>query len=364
MTETRTDSGDSLSAQQLLETILRDLERPLVIGFAYDVPVGKYTSEGLESVSAEYEDAPTIAWLRAILQELGDVVDLPWGADIVARLGAAELDVVFNITEAVGGRNRESLIPALAEARGIPYTGTDALGLGISLDKHMTKVLARHADVPTPGSVLLSSPDQWEERLPDLSALHFPVIVKPNHGGSSLGIRRFSRTESLSELHESAKWVLDNFADGALVEEFVSGREFTVGLLAMPRSRTRSTFELRVLPVAELYIEGGGPDAFFSFEEKTVPNKDEVICPASPPEGTAALMVDYAIRIFEALGCRDMARIDFRLGHDGVPYFLEINPLPGLSPCYSSFPAQAEAAGISPKELVHLLVVNALIRGD
>ena len=355
MTKTGTIGGDLKPAQDLVEAVRRDLGHPPVIGFAYDTPVGKYTSEGLESVSAEYEDDQTIAWLRAALQEIGEVVDIPWGPDILARFGAAEVDVIFNITEAVGGRNRESLIPALAEARGLPYTGTDALGLGISLDKHMTKVVARHLGVPTPRSVLLTSLDQWDCRLSDLSTLRFPVIVKPNHGGSSLGIRAFSRAGALSDLQGIVRWVLDNFTDGALIEEFISGREFTVGLLATP--------ELRVLPLAELYIEHGGPEAFFSFEEKTVPNKDEVICPADAPEGAAGLMVDYAIRVFEALGCRDMARVDFRLGRDGIPYFLEINPLPGLSPYYSSFPAQAEAAGISPKELVHRLLIGALMRG-
>jgi D-alanine-D-alanine ligase len=347
----------------LLEIIQRDLGRPPIIGFAYDTPVGKYELDGLESVSAEYEDTETITWLRDTLQELGEVVALPWGDDIVARLGAAELDVIFNITEAVAGRNRESLIPALAEARGLPCTGTDALGLGISLDKYLTKVLAQHVGVPTPRSVLVTSPSAWDECRADLSTLTFPLIVKPNHGGSSLGIRAFSRTESLAELHDRVLWVLENFSDGALVEEFITGREFTVGLLEMPITGSGTALHLSALPLAELYLEGGEPDAFFSFEEKTVPNHDEVRCPVEAPEDTADLMTEYAIRVFKALGCRDMARVDFRLGRDRVPYFLEINPLPGLSPFYSSFPAQAEAAGISPKELVHRLVLNALWRG-
>ena len=114
------------------------------IGFAYDEPVQKSLSDTVQSVAAEYEDARTIEWMRATLQELGAVTDLPWAPDIVSKMASAHLDVIFNITEATQGRNRESLIPALAEACGVPCTGTDALGQGISLDKYLTKVLARH----------------------------------------------------------------------------------------------------------------------------------------------------------------------------------------------------------------------------
>jgi D-alanine-D-alanine ligase len=326
----------------------------LRIGFAYDPPVPQGEPNNVESVAAEYEDAETVAWLRAALQELGEVVDLPWGPETVARLCSDHLDVVFNITEAREGRNRESLIPALAEARGIPCTGTDALGLGLSLDKYITKVLARHRGVPTPDFVKVDSMAHWDAMVPALSALRFPVIVKPNLGGSSMGILRTSRVAALEGLRDVVAWVLDCFAGGALVEEFIAGREFTVGLLARPA--------LEVLPLAEVHIGDGSPEAFFCYEEKNTPTKEELICPAQAPEGTEALMADYARRVFEALGCRDMARVDFRVSGDGVPYLLEINPLPGLSPYYSSFPAQAEAVGIAPKAIVAQLVQNALAR--
>ena len=211
------------------------------IGFAYDEPVRKSPSDTVESVAAEYEDARTIEWMRTTLQELGTVIDLPWGPDIVSRVAGAHLDVIFNITEATHGRNRESLIPALAEACGVPCTGTDALGQGISLDKYLTKVLARHVGVPTAGFVQVASIDRWKALTPKLAALRFPVIAKPNHGGSSMGIRRTSKAESLDGLYEAVQWILDHCADSALVEEFIFGREFTIGLLV------RS--QLEVLPI-------------------------------------------------------------------------------------------------------------------
>lgn len=325
----------------------------LRIGFAYDEPVKQDKPDEVESVKAEYEDEATILWLRTTLQELGTVTDLPWGLDIVSKLAIANLDVIFNITEATSGRNRESLIPALAEARGVPYTGTDAVGLGISLDKYLTKILVRDLGIPTPDFVRVESIRQWEQAMPRLARLRFPVIAKPNTGGSSMGIKAVSKVKSVPELYPIVEWILNNFEDSVLVEEFISGREFTVALLARPR--------LEILPIAEIQVNGGLPDSFYSYESKSIHQK-ELICPADPPNGTADLMTDYACRVFEMLGCRDVARVDFRVNVDDVPYFLEINPLPGFSPYYSPFPIQAQAAGISPQEIIHQLISNALNR--
>lgn len=329
------------------------MEEKIRVGFAYDRPEEDGSSDAVESVKAEYEDGGTISWMRSVLQTIGPVTDLPWGPEIVSGLAKADLDVIFNIVEASGGRNRESLVPALAEAKGIPCTGTDAMGLGISLDKYLTKILAQHAGIPTPGFVKIDSICQWQEHISRLSDLRFPVIAKPNTGGSSMGIRNRSKTESMSELYGIVEWILSSFEDSALVEEFVSGREYTVSLLVRQ--------QLQVLPVAEIRIADGSPDSFYSYERKRIHQK-ELICPADVPDDVELLMVDYARRIFQILGCRDLARVDFRLGVDGVPYFLEINPLPGLSPYYSIFPVQAQAAGISPGEVIRQLIHNAMNR--
>lgn len=326
----------------------------LKIGFAYDRPLERGGPNEVESVEAEYEDNETISWMRSTLRQLGSVVDLPWGPDFLSELTKADIDVIFNITEARGSRNRESLVPALAEAKGIPYTGTDAVGLGISLDKYLTKIIARHAGIPTPDFIKLDSIEQVKQLEPELKRLRFPVIAKPNTGGTSMGITAASKAESLSELYDVVKWILDKLEDSVLVEEFISGREFTVGLLV------RS--ELEILPMAEIRFEGGSPDSFYSHEVKSN-DREEIICPATPPDHTAKLATDYACRIFNALGCRDMARVDFRVSGEGVPFLLEINPIPGLSPYYSIFPMQARVAGISPEDVIHQIINNALMRG-
>jgi D-alanine-D-alanine ligase len=223
----------------------------------------------------------------------------------------------------------------------------------MSLDKYTTKVLAEHVGVPTAAFAKVDSIEQWELLAPKLAALRYPVIAKPNHGGSSLGIRSTSKAESLEALYEPIEWILNHCADSALIEEFIVGREFTVGLLA--RSH------LEVFPIGELRIGEGTPDTFYPFELKVTHDR-ELVCPADLSDEMAAQMADYACRVFNVLGCRDVARVDFRCDVDGTPHLLEINPIPGFTPYGSALPKLAQAAGLSPEDIIHQLVHNALAR--
>ncbi|HEY95682.1 MAG TPA: ATP-grasp domain-containing protein [Dehalococcoidia bacterium] len=323
----------------------------LRIGFAYDNPVDDDSTAG--SISCEYEDTRTIDWMFDCLSRFGKTTRLPWGQDIIARIIDARLDVIFNITEATEGRNRESLIPAIAESLGIPCTGTDAVGLGLSLDKYLSKVIANYEGIPTPPFLKIENISGVDVRQDELIELGYPLFVKPVTGGSSQGIRRTSKVDSLDSLRSEVKWILNNCNDSALIEKFVIGREFCIGLL--------ESGELRCLPIAELRLENGDPETYYSFDLKSTHQK-EIICPAEIPSEISQTMKDYAVRIFRALGCRDLARVDFRFSSDGVPYFLEINPLPGLSPYYSIFTIQAEAGGIKPERIIEILINNALER--
>jgi len=323
----------------------------LRIGFAYDSPV--VDDSGAGSISCEYEDAGTIDWMFGCLSRLGNTTRLPWGEGIVSRMIDARPDVIFNITEARQGRNRESLVPAVAESLGIPCTGTDAVGLGLSLDKFLSKVIASYEGISTPPFLKIEKLSDIDGNQDKLNPMGFPLFVKPVTGGSSQGIRRTSKVDSVDSLRSEVEWILSNCNDFALVETFVSGREFCVGLL--------ESGDLQCLPVAELRLNGGDPETFYSIDLKSTHRK-EVICPATIPSSVSKKMTDFAVRIFQALSCRDFARVDFRLGPDGVPYFLEINPLPGLSPFYSIFTIQAEAGGVAAEEIIKVLVDNALTR--
>jgi D-alanine-D-alanine ligase len=328
----------------------QEIPTHLRIGFAFDPPPGGGEAVSPDSIALEYEDAPTIDWLRRTLSRYGQVIDLPWEAGVVERLVALKPDIVFNITEANGSRNRESLMPAIAEALGIPCTGTDAVGLGMALDKCATKLIAAKAGVPTPRFARFRSLCQWRRAEAELADLRFPLIVKPNSGGSSQGIRLSSKVHTVDEALREVRWVINQCHDEALVEEFVPGRELTAGLLFQG--------SLAPLPIAELVIDDGDPNAFYAVEMKSRHRK-RIVFPTDLPQETVERIQSLARTAFCALGCSDLARVDFRLGLDGVPYFLEINPLPGLSPYYSVFPKQAAHAGIDAAELVGQLVRNA-----
>ncbi len=153
---------------------------------------------------------------------------------------------------------------------------------------------------------------------------------------------------------------MDSCSDAALVEEFVTGREFGSGIFESTSSPDVRPCRVR-LPLAEIRLAGGGDDSFYSFEKKKKHDK-QIVCPADIPEQAARDIAAFSTKLFSMLGCRDLARVDYRLGRDGVPYLLEINPLPGLSPYYGIYTAQAKAAGIEPEEIIQKLVSNALNR--
>ena len=296
------------------------------IGFAYDKPAapGVDTSD---AVAAEYEDNRTIDWLNEALSSLGDVVDLPWDRDFASKLVEASVNLIFNITEAWGSRNRESLVPAIAETFGIPCTGTDSVGLGLSLDKMVTKELAANLGIATPAATMVSA---WSDASNAIElGIKAPVLVKPNTGGSSLGIHENSRFYELESAISHANSLYAKVGAEVLIEEFVSGRDIAVALLEHNEG-------IEVFPHAELVVGDGGPDEFYSVEKKQRHEK-RIICPAALDPDVSQLLQTWSVRLFRRLGCVDFARIDYRLAGDGRPYLLEVNPLPGLSPYYGIY---------------------------
>ena len=292
-----------------------------------------------EDFGAEYEDAPTIeAMLEAIRANCHHAVPLAMGEDFPARVRELGPEMVLNIAEGVRGPTRESIVPAWLDHLGVPYTGPDGLTLAMSLDKALTKTLAAAADVRTPAFRRVS-------RLDDLAGLglEFPLFVKPNGEGSSMGVRRTSLVNTPQELRRQVAWVLETYREDCLVEEFAPGREFCVALLG--------NGEPEVLPIVEVR----SPGAFYSYEDKAKHRK-ELLCPAQVEQEAAEEMRDMALEVFRALRCRDLARADFKVDAAGRPSFLEINPLPGLSPHYGIFPRQTLAAGYSYAELIGRLI--------
>ncbi|MFW6308425.1 MAG: D-alanine--D-alanine ligase family protein [bacterium] len=321
------------------------------IGFCYDIEENHPLYNQIEESTAEYESEETISWMAEILGNLGQVIKLPWHQDIFNDLKKHSPDVVFNITESWGTRNRESFVPNICEILGIPYTGSDGLALGVSLDKTMTKHIVNSLNIPTPGFFLVNNPANLETNFARYN-LEFPLFVKPNNEGSSMGIKKTARVKNKQELENRVQEVYDRYKKPVLVEEFLPGREFTVSMLGNGRPQ--------VFPIAEI-LTGDGEFDFYAYEFKD--NHDKTVkCPAPVSEKMKQEMVENSLEIFSALDCRDLARVDFKLDKQGQPSFIEINPLPGLSPFYSIYPFQAEKEDYDVPRIIEELINFALKR--
>lgn len=325
------------------------------VGITYnlkkDFPGDRNPGSHPPDLAAECEEESTVERLAMALSRIADqVVLLPHTSDLLQRLEDTRPDLVFNIAEGWTGRNRESLIPALLELLAIPYTGSDALSLGIALDKAVAKRVVTTSGIPTPLWFKACSRHDIE----DLGMM-YPLFVKPVFEGSSKGIRGLSKVSNQAELAERVEWIVAEYAQPALIEDFLPGREFTVGILGNGQPH--------VLPIMEVCPgnrESADADFVYCFETKSG-NLERFKIPAPIPESLANELRSIALGVFEALECRDVARVDIRLDAEGKPNFLEVNPLPGLS-SVSLLPLQAQAAGLSFDDLVERIAASAMRR--
>jgi D-alanine-D-alanine ligase len=267
-------------------------------------------------------------------------------ARLVARLRRARPDFVFNLAEGRSGRGRESIVPSICEHLGLPYTGSDALTLAATLDKDVARrLVAPVVGVAEGGVVEPGGP------LPDVP---LPAIAKPACEGSSKGIRDPSAlAETRAELELRVKELHERYAQPVLVERFVSGAEVTVGVLGHPTPEVVAM--LQVIP------RSGDPERFvYSLDAKRDWRaRVRYAVPPELPAATCARIAASALAAFRALGCRDVARIDFRLDENGTPVFLECNPLPGLSPEKGDLVIAVRGAGMAYDELVARIAARA-----
>ena len=303
-------------------------------------------------VLEEYDSEETINAIKAVLERDGHrVVKLGGDPGVIERMKRHPVDIVFNIAEGVHGRNREAHIPALLEFLNVPYTGSDPLTLSLTLDKAMAKRIVMSEGVPSPSFEKVTD-------LADLDGidLRYPLFVKLCDEGSSKGVRLDSKVTDPGSLKAKVQRLLDTYGPPVLVEEFVNGPEFTVGVLGNAKPA--------VLGVMHIEIIGTPPaDSIYSLEIKREwREKVRYHCPPPIEEGLLRRIEDVALRCYRALECRDVSRVDIRVGDDGTPYFLEINPLPGLSPEYGDLPIMARAMGWTYEQLVRTIFHHALRR--
>lgn len=332
--------------------------------------------------TAEFDGPSTVAALYEALAVHGHTVTLlEANAEAYERLRTSDVEFVFNVAEGTRGADREAQIPAMLEMLGIPYTGSGPLSLALCLHKGKAKEILAYHGIPTPAFQVLQHPHE-----PLSEALAFPLILKLLHEGSSMGLSYDSIVDTPRALVARARYLLQTYGQPVLVEQFIDGREFTVPILGNAAART--------LPVIEVLFQGPRHITLFQPDDDVIrmlahmhrqrlaspltfrlsANQERAlvqtedggvleipvaltrsVCPADIPAPLATILQETALRAFHALECRDWCRVDMRVGVDGIPQVLELNPIAGLDPaCW--FPRSARAAGMDYPTLMQTIL--------
>lgn len=322
----------------------------LRVGFTFDLR-DAWLAEGLsEEETAEFDSPGTIAAIAGHLAARGFAVDrIGHHRGLVARLAAGERwDLVFNICEGLAGFGREALVPALCEAYDVPCVFSDSLVLALALHKGHAKRVVRDAGVPTAPFALVEHPH-------DVAAidLAFPVFAKPVAEGTGKGVERASRCADRAALARVAADLLTRFRQPVLVETFLPGREFTVGIVGTgAAARAIAAMEVRLNETAHDGVYG------LATKEDWHGRVDYVIATDAPARAAGRV----ALAAWRALGCRDGGRVDLRCDAHGRQQFLEVNPLAGLNPSHSDLPILARLAGYDFAWLMDRILDSALSR--
>ncbi|MSQ33311.1 MAG: ATP-grasp domain-containing protein [Dehalococcoidia bacterium] len=323
------------------------------IGLSYDLKeCAAPLPGGPDDAAEEYDSPGTVAALaRAIEGQGHTVVQLGGGADFLRRLLQNRPDFVFNIAEGRGTyRSREAQVPAVLEMLGVPYSGSDPLTLAVCLDKPLAKRLVAGAGIPTPAYAVVERLEDLAG--PELAKLRYPLFIKPAWEGSSKGVRLASKLTSREQLAPAATAILEAYRQPALVEEFIEGDEYTVGLIGNAPAQVIGV--MRILP------KQPSPDFIYTVEVKR--DWERLVdyeCPPKVPAPLRRRLEGLALAAYRTLGVRDLARVDFRVDGAGTPFFLEVNPLPGLAPHYGDLPLLAQKMGWSYEGLIKAILAAA-----
>ncbi|HEY3344788.1 MAG TPA: hypothetical protein VGJ97_07660 [Anaerolineaceae bacterium] len=316
-------------------------------------------SDSPADAGAEFDKQETIqAIMEAIETDGHSAVFLPAESNLPSKLRDVCPDICFNISEGLGGDAREAQVPALLEMMHIPYTASRVLANAIALDKTMTKRIWRDHGLPIAEFQEFGSAD--EPVSPDLQ---FPLFVKPAREGTGMGMDGGAIVENEGELRQRVNWVVTNYRQPALVEDYLPGREFTVGILGR---KGAAQFTLRPdlygadgfhrFPLLEVDTSNsvtpgvyGAAAKSLYYSEKGVPN---FICPTIVDADLDDEIYEIALKAHQAIGALDVSRIDLRLDAYGQPRLMEINSLPGLSPGFSDLCVIANANGLTYQDLI------------
>lgn len=317
------------------------------IGMTYDC-IDDYLRAGFNRETvAEFDTKETIEAIAGALNELGHEPEHIGNIRVLTtRLAAGDRwELVFNIAEGLKGFGRESQVPALLDAHDIPYTFSDPLTLALSLHKGMAKHVLRDLQLPTPDfAVVQEAGDAHDISLP------WPLFVKPVAEGTSKGIRESSRVTNRADLAAQCARIISHFQQPALVETYLPGREFTVGILGTGR-------EAACLGVLEVMLRKNAEKGIYSYANKEH-YKERVIYRLARDPG-ALKAAETALAAWRGFGCRDAGRVDIREDEEGIPNVIELNPLAGLHPVNSDLAILASRRGMPYRSLIGAILDDA-----
>ena len=317
------------------------------VGLTYDLR-SWYLDRGYSMEdTAEFDQDGTIDALEESLRKIGFTTDRIGSAfQLISRLAAGDKwDLVFNIAEGLYGDGRESVVPAILDQYKIPYVFSGPVILGISLNKYLSRILMDASGIPVSPGMLISKPGDIKK-----CNLRYPLFIKPVSEGTGKGITEKSLLNSPSELEEMALFLLKRFEQPALVEEYLPGREFTVGIIG-------TGDEAYAIGGMEIICRDNLP---YSVEFK---ENYEEFCRYIPMDNDfAEESKSVALRAWKALGALDGGRVDVKTDRNGRICFLEVNPLAGLHPIDSDLPILSGFAGINYQDLIERIVDSALKR--
>ncbi|MDK2975597.1 MAG: D-alanine-D-alanine ligase [Candidatus Marinimicrobia bacterium] len=320
------------------------------IGFTYDLK-DDYLRLGYSDFEvAEFDSIETVEGVESVLKSMGHTVDRIGSArELMQRLCRGDRwDLVFNIAEGVRGIGREAQVPAILDVYNIPYVFSDPLVFSVTLHKGMAKRIVRDGGVKTPDfQIIRCEADVWQVNLP------YPLFVKPLAEGTGKGIGAKSVVESKEELFTVSKNLLDRYRQPVLVERFLPGREFTVGITG---SGTRG----QVVGVMEICFLPDAASEIYGLVNKK--NYQDFVRYRVPERRVYEACSELALKAWSLLECRDGGRIDIRHNENGEPEFIEVNPLAGLHPVESDFPILARLNGVSYEDLIGRIMESASLR--
>ena len=334
------------------------------IGIAYDLKPDAPPPHGSpDDIHEEFDSPVTVRAVAEALRSLGhEPIELGDGKPLIEALLHSPPDLVFNFAEGTGtSRSREARVPAVCEMLGIPYTGSDPLALAVALDKSLCRRIAESAGVTIPkGFTFAFPPGEYDGDFAEFpamleeSGLGLPVIAKPVCEGSSKGIRGRCLIQKPEDLGPTLLELWNNYHQPVLVEEFIAGDELTVAVIGNDPPQ----------PLGVMRIVPRQPTEHFVYSLEVKRDYLNLVDYEIPPKLPRDLLQNVesdALAVFDALGCRDLARADFRI-RDGIPYFLEINPLPGLNPESGDLCYLAYGLGLTHPELIRRILDTALTR--